>query len=59
MFIHRIEYILLFKDLSWKTMRGDIIKLWWRKYVFDKAPFLSNHVLGGFFADAQKLLKLK
>ena len=33
MFIHRIEYMLSFKDLSCKIMRADIIKLWWMKKI--------------------------
>ena len=37
-----------FKDPSCKIMGADDIKLWWRKYVFNEASFLSSHVLGGF-----------
>ena len=48
MFIHRIEFILSFKDRSCKIMRADNIKLWWRKYVLNEASFHSSHVLGGF-----------
>ena len=48
MFIHRIEYMLSFKDLSYKIMCADIIKLWWRKYVLYEASFLSSHILDGF-----------
>ena len=48
MFIHRIEYMLLFKYLSCKVMRADIMKLRWRKYVLYEASFLSSHILGSF-----------
>ena len=37
-----------FKDPSCKIMRTDDIKLWWRKYVFNEASFLSSHAFGGF-----------
>ena len=46
--IHFIEFIWSFKDLSCKVMLADNIQLWWRKYVFNEASFLSSHVLGGF-----------
>ena len=37
-----------FKDPSCKIMGADDIKLWWRKYVFNEASFLSSHAFGGF-----------
>ena len=48
MFIHRIKYILSFKDLSCKIMHEDIVTLWWRKYVLYEPSFLNSHILGGF-----------
>ena len=46
MFIHRIQPILSFKDLSCKITCADNIKLWLRKYFLNEGSFIKRQTSG-------------